>query len=130
MKTIRWIAKEAILAMHTELIVEHGGSHGVRDEALLESALARAPNLAGYAENATVHELAAAYAFGVAKNHPFIDGNKRTALMAAYVFLHMNGRRLAAAEIDAVVALTEFAAGHVTEAQLAAWLKKNSRRKR
>ena len=130
MKAARWIAKEAILAIHTELIVEHGGSHGVRDEALLESALGRPQNLASYTDGATLHDLAAAYAFGIAKNHPFVDGNKRTALMAAYVFLHMNGLRLVAEEVDAIVVMTELAAGNVTEAQLAAWLKKNTRRKR
>lgn len=125
-KVIRWIAKEAILAIHTELIAEHGGSHGIRDAALLESTLARSQNLASYADEPTLHELAAGYAFGIVKNHPFIGGNKRTGLMAAYVSLHLNGKRLVAAEIDTVVATTKLAAGKLTEAQLAAWLGKNS----
>ena len=130
MKATRWLSKEAILAIHTELIAEHGGSHGVRDEGLLESALARPRNLVAYSDDVTLYALAASYSYGIVRNHPFVDGNKRTGLMAAYVFLHMNGSRLSATEMDAIVTFTELAAGNLTEAQLSAWLKKNSKRKR
>ncbi len=124
-----WLPKDAVVAIHAELINEHGGSHGTRDEALLESALSRPQNLAAYGEKPSLHNLAAAYAFGIARNHPFVDGNKRTALMAAYVFLHMNGVRLAAPEVDAVLTMTELAAGHLSETELAAWFKVNSSKK-
>lgn len=121
---IRWIPKEAILAIHAELIDEHGGSQGVRNDALLQAALAHPQNLAAYTKAPSLHELAAAYAL-IARNRPFVDGNKRTGLMAAYMFLYMNRQRLVAPEVDAVVIMTELAASKLSEAELATWLKAN-----
>ena len=124
----RWLAKEAILAIHAELIDEHGGRQGLRDEALLESALARPRNLAAYSREASMFDLAAALAFGLSRNHPFIDGNKRISLMAAYVFLRLNGWRLVASELDAVATISALAAGELDQVQLAAWLETNAMR--
>jgi death-on-curing protein len=111
--------------MHGEQLAEHGGSPGLRDDGLLESALARPQNLAAYGEP-TVFELAAAYAFGIARNHPFIDGNKRTCLVAAYAFLRLNGKRLRAGEADAVATILRLAAGELPEVELADWFAANS----
>lgn len=121
MKEPRWLTVTAIHTMHEELIAEHGGSSGVRDQGLLESALARPQNLLAYGKPALA-ELGASYAFGIARNHPFVDGNKRTALMAAYVFLGLNGQRLVAPEAEAVVMMQELASGACGEAEFAAWL--------
>lgn len=122
-----WVAREAILAVHDQLLAEFGGDSGVRDAGLLDSALARPENKAAY-EEPSLFELAAAYAFGIVKNHPFIDGNKRTGLVAAVMFLERNGCRFAAPEADAVVRTLALAAGEMTEAQYAAWLDENSSR--
>ena len=121
MKEPRWLGTTAIHTMHEELIAEHGGSSGVRDNGLLESALARPQNLIAYG-NPSLAEMAASYAFGIARNHPFVDGNKRTALMAAYVFLGLNGQRLVAPEAEAVVMVQELAGGVCGEAEFAAWI--------
>lgn len=121
MKEPRWVTVTAIHTMHEELIAEHGGSSGVRDQGLLESALARPQNLLAYGKP-TLAEMAASYAFGIARNHPFVDGNKRTALMAAYVFLGLNGQRLVAPEAEAVVMTVELASGVCGEAEYSAWL--------
>jgi len=129
LKTPRWIPRAAILALHTESIARFGGSAGIRDEWLLDSALGRAPNLLAY-DKPTLHELAAAYGFGIAKNHPFVDGNKRAAFLASAMFLELNGYEFIASEVEVVLTFTELAASNVSEAQLAAWLKKNSKRKR
>jgi len=121
MKEPRWLTATVVHTIHEELIAEHGGSSGVRDQGLLESALARAQNLLAYGKPALA-ELAASYAFGIARNHPFVDGNKRTALMAAYVFLGLNGQRLVAPEAEAVVMMQELASGTCSEAEFAAWI--------
>ncbi|MCH8111356.1 MAG: type II toxin-antitoxin system death-on-curing family toxin [Proteobacteria bacterium] len=119
-----WLDKRIALAMHETLIREYGGSGGVRDEGLLESALARPQNQAAYGDP-TLAEMAAAYAFGIARNHPFVDGNKRTALMAAYAFLRMNGLRLNAPEVEAATVIRDLAAGEIGEEELAAWITAN-----
>src|SRR6185295_4071603 len=121
MKEPRWLTLTAVLTMHEELISEHGGSSGERDQGLLESALARPQNLLAYGKP-SLAELAASNAFGIGRNHPFVDGDKRTALMAAYVFLGLNGQRLGAPEAEAVVMTQELAAGTCGEADFAAWL--------
>ncbi|MBI4665773.1 MAG: type II toxin-antitoxin system death-on-curing family toxin [Nitrospinae bacterium] len=121
---IRWVGKRAVLAIHTQMIAEYGGSEGVREDGLLESALARPLNLHGY-DNPPVFDLAAAYAFGIVRNHPFIDGNKRTGLVVAGVFLFLNGWDLAASEADAVTMFFRLAEGKITEKELAAWFKGN-----
>lgn len=123
--TWTWLLKQTVLALHSESISAYGGGLGIRDEGLLESALARPQNLAAYGEP-TPFALAAAYAYGIVRNHPFIDGNRRTGLLAAYVFLWRNGWRLTAPEAEAVVAILELAAGKMTKAALAEWFEKNS----
>jgi death on curing protein len=128
-KAPRWVPREAVLALHAESINRFGGSSGLRDEALLDSALARAPNLPAYGKP-TLHELAAVYGFGIARNPPRVDGNKRAAFLASAVFLELNDYTFVASEIEVVLTFTEVAAGNLSEAQLAAWLKKNSRRRR
>ncbi|MCH8188932.1 MAG: type II toxin-antitoxin system death-on-curing family toxin [Proteobacteria bacterium] len=119
-----WLDKRIALAMHETLIRDYGGSAGVRDEGLLESALARPQNQLAYGDP-TLAEMAAAYAFGIARNHPFVDGNKRTALMAAYAFLRMNGLRLTAPEVEAATVIRDLAAGEIGEKELAAWITAN-----
>lgn len=112
--------------MHAELIAEHGGRVGIRDEGLLSSALARPRDKRVYGASATFFDLAAAYGVGIVKNHPFIDGNKRVALMVMYVFLEINGYCLAASELDAADITLRLAAGDVEEKELSRWLKANS----
>lgn len=121
-----WLRKEALTAIHGEQLAAHGGGAGVRDPGLLESALARPENLAAYGEP-DVCDLAASYAFGVVKNHPFVDGNKRAGFMAAATFLALNGFELTADDADAVKAVLALAASEMTESDFAAWLRKNSR---
>lgn len=123
---VRWVPEAAVRAMHAELIAEHGGKDGLRDAGLLSSALARPRNKRAYGASSSIFELAAAYGVGIARNHPFVDGNKRIALAVVYVFLEMNGYRLEAPEVDAVEAMLAIAAREWTEKELSAWLKKNS----
>ena len=128
MKEPRWIDSAVIRAVHEELIAEHGGSSGIRDEGLLESALGRPRNRFAHG-TPTPFERAAAYAFGIARNHPFVDGNKRTALMAAYVFLGLNGIELDAPEAEAVITFLALAAGEIDEDALARWFERHSQKK-
>ena len=121
-----WVRTDVILALHDEQIAEHGGLAGVRDIGGLESALARPQNIAAYDEEADVTTLAAAYAFGIARNHPFADGNKRAALVTAELFLALNGYTLTASDADCVVTILELAEGSLTEDALAAWLRDNA----
>jgi len=122
-----WLDVTDVTAYHAEQIAEHGGSEGLRDRGLLESALARPLNLATYGKP-TVFELAAAYAFGIAKNHSFVDGNKRLAFVASVTFLELNGWKFVATEEDAAIAFLGLAGGRVTEQDLARWLKARSRK--
>lgn len=124
MKAWVWLSQEALLLAHDEQLAEHGGATGIRDQGLFESALARAKNLAAYGEPDAA-ALAAAYAFGVAKNHPFIDGNKRTALIALETFLLLNGFELIADDVACVQTILSLAAGELSEEDLAAWIRKN-----
>ncbi len=110
-------------ALHDAQLREHGGSPGVRDEGLLESALARPRHKFAYGDRPDVAALAAAYAFGLAKNHGFVDGNKRMAFMAAYVFLGLNGYDLDAAEPDVATTIDQLAGGGLTELALAQWIR-------
>ncbi|PWR20683.1 type II toxin-antitoxin system death-on-curing family toxin [Zavarzinia compransoris] len=120
--TPRWLSERAVLAMHAAQIVEHGGGEGVRDLGLLASALARALNLVAYGDP-DLPALAAAYAFGIARNHPFVDGNKRTAFVVAATLLALNGMRLRASEKDVVETILALAAGRLEELQLAEWFR-------
>lgn len=124
MKEPRWLPKQLILAVHNRQLAEHGGDAGVRDEGLLESALARPQNLFAYGES-DVAALAGAYAFGIAKNHPFIDGNKRTAFVACELFLAANGYDLAASDEECLAMMLGLAASEVDETEFAVWLREN-----
>ncbi|WP_153117884.1 type II toxin-antitoxin system death-on-curing family toxin [Rhodocyclus tenuis] len=120
-----WINRRALLLLHEESLAIHGGASGLRDEGLLESALGRPENLAAYG-NPDVFDCAAAYAFGLSRNHPFIDGNKRAGFLAAGLFLRMNGFRLAASQADALSQMLALAAGELPETDFAAWLRRTS----
>ena len=122
----RWITKSALLLLHGESLAEHGGLAGLRDEGLLDSALARPLNLLAYADPAgppDASALAASYAAGLAKNHAFVDGNKRAAFLASGLFLYLNGFRLQASQADATAAVYGLASGELTESDFAAWLR-------
>ncbi len=120
----RWLPKDLILAVHDRQLVEHGGGRGLRDEGLLESALARPQNLFAYGES-DVAALAGAYAFGIARNHPFVDGNKRTAFVACELFLAANGYELLASDEECLAMMLSLAASEIGEAEFAAWLREN-----
>ena len=121
----RWIDKRALLYLHGESLAEHGGAEGLRDEGLLESALARPLNLLAYG-SPDAADLAAAYATGIAQNHPFVDGNKRAALLATGLFLALNGMRLQATQVDATRMTLGLAAGEIEEPAFAAWLRRHA----
>lgn len=121
----RWLDANVLRAIHHEQLAEHGGAPGVRDEGLFESAVARPQNLAHYGEP-DAFELAAAYAVGLAKNHPFVDGNKRTAYVAMELFLWLNGLELVAHEADCVMTMLGVAASAIEEPKLADWLRENT----
>jgi len=124
----KWLALALVTAIHDEAIYEFGGLGGMRDTGLLESALDRPRNRLAYQPETTVFELAASLCFGLAKNHPFIDGNKRTALLAARAFLFVNGYLLEPAEEDEVLTMVAVAEDSVSEQQLAEWMQRNSTR--
>ncbi|MGH9604462.1 MAG: type II toxin-antitoxin system death-on-curing family toxin [Terracidiphilus sp.] len=122
-RTWRWVDEGAVYAIHDEQIAEHGGLAGVRDKALLLSALARPQHREAYG-NPDLAELAAAYAVGIARNHPFLDGNKRTAIViAAGVFLPLNGYELVADNFEIVRVMLAVADGTMPEPELAAWFR-------
>ena len=120
-----WIDLEVVLAIHDEYLAEHGGQPGVRDRGLLESALSRPRNQFEHGE-AAVTRLAASYAFGISRNHPFLDGNKRTSLVVVELFLELNGYELTASDVECVTTFLNLAAGDLTEEQLADWMAANS----
>ncbi len=122
----RWVAADVLLAVHEEQLAEHGGAAGVRDLGLFESALARPQNMAAYGDP-DVAALAASYGVGLAKNHPFIDGNKRTAFVAVELFLALNGHELVADDASCVLTMLAVAAGTLDEPGFAAWLRTHSR---
>lgn len=120
-----WLARAEIDALHDASIREFGGLHGVRDAGLIESALARPINLWTYAPESDLADLAAAYAFGLAKNHGFVDGNKRIGFIAMGAFLFINGQLLEAPESEAVMVMLELAAGERSETELASWIREH-----
>lgn len=125
----RWISKQALLILHDESLATHGGGTGIRDEGLLDSALARPLNLMGYADDSDSPDIAsraAAYCIGLVKNHPFVDGNKRAAFLATGLFLYLNGYRLTATQADATLTLLAVAASDLSEADFARWLRLNT----
>lgn len=121
-----WIDERDALVLHDRLLVLHGGASGVRDETLLKSALARAQQHYAYAESVDVVDMAAVYMAGIVRNHPFIDGNKRTGFVIGVLFLELNGYRFTASEEDATQAVLALASGALTEAELAGWIRINS----
>jgi death on curing protein len=127
MKEPYWLSREECLALHEMMLSQYGGSEGLRDENMLESALAKPRQLFAYGKP-TMSDLAASYVFGVVKNHPFIDGNKRTGFMLGVGFLERNGYEFHAIEAEAAVRTLALAAGEMSEKEFAAWLKANARR--
>jgi death on curing protein len=125
----RWLDLRLAAAIHSEQISEHGGLEGLRDEGLLNSALSRPQNLAGYGEP-DIADLAAAYAWGIARNHPFIDGNKRVSLILCETFLVLNGYKLEADDLTLTMTFLDLAAGKIEETDLAAWLRARLSRQR
>jgi death on curing protein len=125
MKQPAWITREECLAIHEMMLAQHGGLAGIRDEGLLESALAKPQNSFAYVQ-ASFCEMAASYAAGIIRNHPFLDGNKRTGFMAAAVFLEVNGYTLRASEESVVESTVALAEGKLNEAGYAAWLEANA----
>jgi death-on-curing protein len=122
-----WLHHEVVLAIHEEQLAEHGGGAGIRDTGLLESALAKPRHAAAYG-TPDVADLAAAYGYGLSRNHPFLDGNKRTGFVAIELFLLLNGHELHAPDADCVMTMLAVAAGEITEAQLAAWIRRHLQR--
>ncbi|MGR9015080.1 MAG: type II toxin-antitoxin system death-on-curing family toxin [Gammaproteobacteria bacterium] len=123
--SVIWIEESVVLALHEEHLAEHGGPVGIRDRGLLESALFRPQNLIGYG-NPDLAALAAAYGFGLARNHPFIDGNKRTAFTVMELFLVLNGQELIADDPSCIVTILKLAEGSLTEAEFADWIRANT----
>ena len=119
-----WVREDVVLALHLRQLAEHGGGEGVRDEGLLRSALARPQNLLAYGDpRPDLASLAAAYAYGIARNHPFVDGNKRTALVVARLFLLLNGVNLVATQEEKYLTFLKLAAGELSEEDLADWVR-------
>ena len=117
----RWVEKKEALVAHSRQLAEHGGADGIRDQGLLESALSKPKNVFLYDPNATFPQLAASYAFGISSNHPFIDGNKRAALVISEGFLRFNGLRVIASKADKYSTFIRLAAGEISELELAQW---------
>jgi death on curing protein len=120
-----WLLPQTLQAVHDEQLEEHGGARGVRDITLFESALARPENLFHYGAPDAA-DLASAYGYGIARNHPFVDGNKRTAFVAVELFLALNGFDLLADDADCVLTMLKIAAGEMSEADFAIWIRSNS----
>jgi death-on-curing protein len=123
-----WVEKEALLLLHAKSMARFGGAEGVRDDGLLDSALSRPRNAYQYEKLRDIAGLAASYAFGLAKNHPFADGNKRLAFMAVGLFLALNGWRLEAQPVDAIRAVMALASGEIGEREFSAWLRLHIKR--
>jgi death on curing protein len=120
-----WIEEREVTAIHSWLLALEGGAPGIRDQGLLQSALARPKHLIAYVQQATIPEMAAAYASGIVLDHPFLDGNKRTGFVVCVLFLEMNGRRFLASEEAATQAVLGLAARTVSESSFVAWLRAN-----
>ena len=121
-----WLSLDMVETFHRESIVRYGGSDGLRDAGLLASALARPENIQGYEPDADIFRLAAAYVAGIVKNHPFVDGNKRTGALAGYVFLVLNGVHVELVEAEIVAMIIGLAASEVDESEIAAWYRKSA----
>ena len=121
-----WLSRQLVAAIHDEQLAEHGGGAGIRDEGLLESALARPLNLAGYGDP-DIADLGALYAIAITRNHPFVDGNKRTAFAALVMFLALNGAEFEPPEVDATLAMLHLADGHTTDDEFIGWVRTHAR---
>jgi death on curing protein len=130
MKKPHWILPEIIHTIHDEQLSEHGGLDGIRDLGLIESALTRPQNLYAYGKSVTIPQLAAAYCYGLAKNHGFVDGNKRVAAVACELFLNLNSYRLTADDAEMVGTILSVAEGSMTEEALARWVREHAERAR
>ena len=119
-----WVADSTVIAIHRRQIAEHGGTDGIRDRGLLESALAKPKNLCHY-EGASLSRLAASYAYGIARNHAFLDGNKRTAFVVCELFLRLNGKTISATAEDKYTIFLSLAEGRLSEADLTIWIEEN-----
>jgi len=126
-KEAQWVLREVVFAAHEQSLAQFGGAAGMRDEALLDSALGKPLNLFAYGKP-SLFDLAASYGYGIIKNHPFVDGNKRTGFIVAVVFLELNGYAFHASEVDATLKTLALAAGELSEAGYSDWLKANSKR--
>jgi death on curing protein len=124
MNSLIWIDPLALRLLHDESLAEHGGLVGIRDEGLLDSALARPKNLYAYENITDIPKLAASYAYGIARNHPFVDGNKRAAFLAIGLFLSLNGLSLEVEPVEAVNTMLQLAAGNLDENELTVWITK------
>ena len=123
-----WVVESVALAIHEAQLAEHGGMTGLRDAGLLSSALARPQNLEAYGQDPDVTDLAAAYAFGIARNHPFVDGNERTAFVVMELFLNLNGWSLEADDAECISTMESLASGDLAEKELATWLRSHRMR--
>jgi len=121
-----WVLRDVVIAVHQILLAEHGGLSGIRDETLLDSALFRPQQRLTYSEKLSIFDLAASYSYGLIRNHPFIDGNKRVAFTVAAIFLEINGYILDAPEAETVITFEQLAAGNLGEEHLATWLQEAS----
>jgi len=122
----RWVIKAAALALHNEQLAEHGGAEGMRDATVFDSALAKPRNVFAYEEDVTMPRLAASYAFGIARNHAFVDGNKRTALVVSVLFLNLNGRDVVAGKQEVLSTFLRLAEGSLSEQELTAWFTRHA----
>ncbi len=125
MSAFIWIEQRMVIAVHDEQLAEHGGGSGLRDEGLLQSALIRPQNAAACNSDADICTLAAAYAYGLAKNHPFIDGNKRIVAVAMELFIELNGYKLNSSNVEGVIMMLKLSGGDMSEDELVAWLRAN-----
>ena len=125
MKTPKWVDRRALILLHGETLAEHGGLPGLRDEGALEASLARPRHQHAYEPQSELPRLAAAYCFGIVRNHPFNDGNKRAGFLALGLFLARNGRELTADPVEAIAVVLRLADGKMKELALAAWIKQN-----
>lgn len=130
MRKPRWLDQRALVLLHAESLAEHGGLWGLRDEAALQSALARPRNVHAYEPGADAARLAAAYGYGIVRGHPFSDGNKRAGFLAIGLFLELNGFDFDVDEADAVKTILDLAAGNLTEKALAEWIRARMKRRR
>lgn len=127
MKTPKWVERRALVLLHGEALAEHGGLPGLRDDGALDASLARPRHLHAYEPDSDLARLAAAYGFGIVRNHPFNDGNKRSGFLAVGLFLARNGRELTADPVEAIAVILRLAEGKMTELELASWIRQNMR---